>query len=804
MQYHLSSAGQNRGVFTLEELRRQRLSGELDGTEFLWREGMIGWQPIDVILNGPPPVPKKAGMPTAAKVAVIGAVCFVVVLVCVIGAVFVTNFWKGFNAARKKSAEARSERYSEELDAENDGETPLVFPTNSMTYADERLRSRAFRVRQYLEGYKERGNHNAQCDPNSEKLIEAWIANQFDPSPADKTKSVDLDELADEIVKSGCDDPLMLTVTSIHAVELHESIRRLEKALEGYDRSKHRGYPKFYASVTLAGKLTDQPGRIPPLDAAALNYLEQSFEDGSIGTEDQGEVAHILISGWGDSFYSRNAASVKKVVAAAGSEFRWLALVLEGESQINAAWKARGGGYADTVTADKWRQFNDKIGLARKALTEAWELQPKEPLAPARMVYVSMSDSDADEMYVWMNRTIAAQVDHAQAWNHMRWGLRPRWHGDLNAMLALGISAIDSGRFDTDVPRKFFDVVTDIEDEMDVERGEHIYGKPQIWPHFQRMYEGYIAAPSQSDWRAGWQTSYATVAYFAGKYDIARAQLEALNWKPNTGNLKGWGKDLSLMPLEVAARTGAQSKEVTQAESRYSKGDVKGALEIYSSMAKPSDDARTVDFIERRIATLTLESRLEAGEWVDFLPSEHEDVNFVYARGDFKTLADGALEVSSRNTGHMVYSTVPVGPNFEVRGQFEVANSSSKDFQAGLVFGLPDPGNTEWYSFRMKRNGVEGELVTLADGWTKSQVYQPLTLNSVTNTFSFRFENGKATASVNDRNMFMEVAPPRTNSIPDDRFLVGLGAFNDMNNTVLRYRNVQVRRVGTGLKRASK
>ena len=39
-------------------------------------------------------------------------------------------------------------------------------------------------------------------------------------------------------------------------------------------------------------------------------------------------------------------------------------------------------------------------------------------------------------------------------------------------------------------------------------------------------------------------------------YDVARKQLEAVHWQPKGWNLSGLGKDLSLMALEVAARTG--------------------------------------------------------------------------------------------------------------------------------------------------------------------------------------------------------------------------------------------------------
>ena len=83
-------------------------------------------------------------------------------------------------------------------------------------------------------------------------------------------------------------------------------------------------------------------------------------------------------------------------------------------------------------------------------------------------------------------------------WSDLRWGLRPRWYGDVDSMLALGVTAVKTRRFDTDDPRVFFDVVSDLEAELGLPRGQHIYGREDIWPHMQEMYEGYIAAPSQT------------------------------------------------------------------------------------------------------------------------------------------------------------------------------------------------------------------------------------------------------------------------------------------------------------------
>jgi hypothetical protein len=136
-----------------------------------------------------------------------------------------------------------------------------------------------------------------------------------------------------------------------------------------------------------------------------------------------------------------------------------------------------------------------------------------------------------------------------------------------------------------------------------------------------------------------------------------------------------------------------------------------------------------------------------------------------------------------------------VGTDFEVRGTFEVVQSSSKAFQAGLVMGTPQYDFPGWYAFRMKRNADEGDVASFSHRWTTRQIRTPVALNSETNSFQFRFQNGLVSASVDDKQIFTEVTPPEGTSIHTNEFLLGPGALNDMNDTVIRYRNVQVRKL---------
>jgi len=801
MNYRVRRQGEDLGFFSLEELRRRRESGELNGGEYVQGEGHLDWQPLDLVLQQgyrilPPPLPPSVRSGSRENVIWLiigGGVLFFIL-------VFAFVVYLGFNAQRGYQSAIDSARTQPRLD--NSGtegvvaaSKPVTWTSNTLTVLDVEKRARKFRFRQWLDGYEQHGRHNPAIDAETKQFIRVWI-DRYHAGP-EATNSLSLETEADRLVNdTNYTDPLVWTVAADNSLNYFDAVHRFERALAAYPGSAYRAYPKLYATVKLRSELEDGSFRVGALDTSALELLPKCFADGSFTPGDQQEIAEIFVNGWGYNFFYYNDASVCEIVHRAGPSYQWLALVLDGERHIIEAWQARGGGYSDSVSKEGWQGFKDNLKEARNDLTQAWNLHPDFPLAPCRMIYVSLGDSGIDEMRVWFDRTLTAQIDCPRAWSDFRWGLRPRWYGSDAAMLALGRTAVRTGRFDTDVPRKFFDSVADVESEMEMPTGRHIYGRTDIWPEFQELYRGYIAEPAQSSNRAGWRTAYAVVAYFAGKYDATREQLAALDWKPVPEKLSDWGIDLSLMPLEVAARTGPLGPKITAAESARAVGEVNIALKRYSDLASaPAADARTKEFIQRRLAQLAVEQRLHDGKWVDLLPVNDHDPDWVFSFGEARRLADGALEVEFGRKGHMLFSRVPVGGNFEARGRFETVRSSNKNFEAGIVMGTPHFDEYNWYGFRVKRHDEEGDVVCLGRGWSRQQIVRPVVLNDVTNSFDFIFRNGRVTASVNGVEVFHQAAPPNGVQVPDNDYLVGLGAFSASDDVVIRYRDVQLRQL---------
>jgi hypothetical protein len=789
MNYHLNRDGQNLGIFPGEELERRRATGELTGRELVWAPGMAQWQTLDFVLGrvtgNPAATSVKAADSNKSHLVAWGII--VVILLVGVGMIAVT-----FHTLRRPATVQSGQDRPSGMQAAS---KPVVVDPTTLTKTDIDKAQREFRVRQYIDGYLLRGDRSAEYDGQVLNLLTNWISSNFG-GPIN-TNFPSLSELSKKVADNpNCTDPLALTVAAINSIELHEMNIRLERAVKVFEHSPHLGYPKFFATVMLGNKLIDERiDRKAALDLQALQYFQDTLTDGSLKPEDQQDIAESLISGWGKSFFYRNSRSICLMVEKQGHDFQWLALTLHGEDEIDAAWKARGSGYVDSVTAAGWKGFAYHLANARKDLTKAWKLHPRWPLAPGLMIYVSLGGSDIAEMRLWFDRTVAAQIDYPLAWQDMRWGLRPRWYGDLDSMLAFGETALKTRRFDTDVPENYFDSVSDVESEQECSLGQHIYGRDDVWPHLREMYEGYVAEPTLSnDRRASWRSTYAAVAYLAGKYDVAREQLQQLNWRPYPHNLQNWGRDLSLMPMEVAARTGSQAEKVAAAQSALQTFDPAAAMKIYAELASATNtDERTRAYAQERQYTLQMNQKLATGQWVDFMPVDTNFTGWNISFGKFKLLPDGALEVHANEEGHLIFSRVPLGTNIEVRGEFEVVSSSTRSFQAGLALGLPQFDGYNWISFRIKRNDHEGDLGSMSKHWILPQVSAPAVLNNFTNTFYFGLHNGRATAKINDVNVLNDLPQPRYTYFNPHEFLFGLGAFNDSNSTVIRYRHIQIR-----------
>jgi hypothetical protein len=103
---------------------------------------------------------------------------------------------------------------------------------------------------------------------------------------------------------------------------------------------------------------------------------------------------------------------------------------------VDLGWHYRGIGMATEVTPEGWRRVAENLPLGTLHLRYAWALDPKLPVAPRKMIFVSGAGFDDDTSpYQWFLRATAAQFDD---WSHLAAGNAQPSLGGVSSALAFG------------------------------------------------------------------------------------------------------------------------------------------------------------------------------------------------------------------------------------------------------------------------------------------------------------------------------------------------------------------------------
>jgi hypothetical protein len=107
------------------------------------------------------------------------------------------------------------------------------------------------------------------------------------------------------------------------------------------------------------------------------------------------------------------------------------------KSYINYAWKARGNGYASTVTDSGWNLYYDRLGSATSALADAAQQNTKCPYWFQVMQEIAVAQgwtkSQAKQVF---DQAIAFEPDYYHYYRLYARYLLPQWYGDQGEVQA--------------------------------------------------------------------------------------------------------------------------------------------------------------------------------------------------------------------------------------------------------------------------------------------------------------------------------------------------------------------------------
>lgn len=378
----------------------------------------------------------------------------------------------------------------------------------------------------------------------------------------------------------------------------------------------------------------------------------------------------------------------------------WYLELLRGRHHINLAWKVRGTGFANTVTETGWTGFREHLQIAREHLEESWRLAPQYPFAAKAMITVSMGSSPdaATEMRQWLDRSIAAQADHWPAYEAYLWGIRPRWHGSHEEMLAFADECLATGRFDTNVPIYYLSTVR----KISADEGRGIYRRPDIYEGMRRSLDGYLDAkpsPAEEHYR---RTTLAVLAYRAGRFDDLLEQWTRLKGEPNRRELNSW--EIDRHDLNFRGVVGEGSELLRDALAAAEAGDFTRAIdEMERAATEPGLTPDQSKALASRLALLRIEDRYEKGEWIDLF---HEDRSlWRVVEGRFEFRPDGSMAVTSDTLRYAVDHPLPLGEHFEVEFELETKGPMLNESGPGILLSEKPFESINWITYYVNRRG---------------------------------------------------------------------------------------------------
>jgi hypothetical protein len=170
---------------------------------------------------------------------------------------------------------------------------------------------------------------------------------------------------------------------------------------------------------------------------------------------------------------------------------------------VALAWKARGSGWANTVTEEGWKGFNANLAKALPLAERAFNDHPEEGLFARLLASAYRGQNPGRAAFDrFVGKCIAsAKFETNLMTESIMWSLRPRWGGSHEAMIEYGRRCARSRRHAFEVPWGIafahLDIVLDISD-LAPQNGEHRPGlrpahehflKPGVWKEINAYYE---------------------------------------------------------------------------------------------------------------------------------------------------------------------------------------------------------------------------------------------------------------------------------------------------------------------------
>jgi len=405
-------------------------------------------------------------------------------------------------------------------------------PPNIVESSDEIKQERLlWNLKTLVDAYEHGGHTDPAWDDFAKQSLTEFArirANQLDPNEAwwDLVATN-----AEAAVKVGCTDPMVKYLFIKFALPQTNKPNTFadafcQTALD-MQNSSYPSIRKFYAAAAAVDQMCFTYGTnvgAQSVFAQVLPLMNQNLtpalRDKTMPPEealDAAQRALTLMSG-NNAQYLKEYQLVEKPLFDnwPNASATWL---FKGNSYVDMAWRARGGGYADKVNDQGWKTFFADLAIAENALTNAWSVNTNDERIAIQMLRVAEgAQRNRDEMELWFQRAMADDPNCYEACQKKLHYLYPQWYGSRDDMIAFGHECVGSTNWGGSVPL----ILTDAHWEYwlyinDPQEKTNYWRLPDVWPDIKASYARFFQLNPQA---AGYYKNYAWFAYNCEQWDI--------------------------------------------------------------------------------------------------------------------------------------------------------------------------------------------------------------------------------------------------------------------------------------------
>jgi hypothetical protein len=344
--------------------------------------------------------------------------------------------------------------------------------------------------------------HSAKWDALVRDLSHRYVlgAGRYHPEPA-------LTTLSRQAIDQGCQDPFIRYLWFWHEVST-TSAPSEEMSREGIaimDDMHGQSYPAFLQTFAAMRAIemfrrdtlwTETTGASKAEYNRLFSLLEHEAMDALDGpglTERESRViAGAFEAFWEDPRYGREVIfrQVEKAVADRYGNCATVHL-LRGNEAILRAWDARGSNFAEQVTDEGRRVFEEQLHVARKELARAWALDPSEPMIAEKMITVCMGLSlPRDEMEAWFQRGQSARAYYPSLCRAKSLYLSPIWLGSLDEQLAFSRECLAHPEYGSEAALTLWRAHKNNQSINDL--SSDYFARPDVWDDIKKSFDAYF------------------------------------------------------------------------------------------------------------------------------------------------------------------------------------------------------------------------------------------------------------------------------------------------------------------------